>query len=80
MSEPDNSHKPPRKDCIYTPQELQQILPFRDIYKKGTKAERVLVMKSQVLPAMFNYWASNGKHPQSEEESRDWAKVQTGEI
>ena len=76
MNAPENSHKKLRKDCKYNAEELQQILPFKSSFIKATTIpERILILRSQILPAMFNYWAENGKQPKDEEESQLWAKV-----
>jgi hypothetical protein len=70
-------HKP-RKDCTYNAKELEQILPFKNMFIEATTIpERILILRSQILPAMFNYWATNGKDPRDPEESRSWAKVTT---
>jgi hypothetical protein len=59
--------KPPRKDCQYSPEEIEQIAPFKAQYIKDTKANRLITMKSKILPSMFNYWASQGRRPSVEE-------------
>lgn len=65
-----------RKNCKYDAGELDQILPFKDSFITATTIpERVLILRAQILPAMFNYWAANGKGPTNEEESRSRAKV-----
>jgi hypothetical protein len=66
-SDKENSHKPPRKDCQYSPEEMDQICPFKVEYKKATQPERLIIMKTKILPAMFNYWTSQGKRPMEEE-------------
>jgi hypothetical protein len=66
----------PRRDCSYDAEELEQILPFKDGFIKATTIpERMLILRSQILPAMFNYWAANGKEPNDAEESKARAKV-----
>ena len=66
----------PRKDCTYSAKELEQILLFKDSFIKATTIpERMLILRSQILPAMFNYWAANGKEPNDQEESKARAKV-----
>lgn len=75
MNEAQNSHRPPRKDCQYSAMELQQIRQYKNIYKTSTKPDRLLMMKGQILPAMFNYWEAQGQGAQSEEENRMRAKV-----
>lgn len=77
MTEPQKLQKPPRKDCIYYARELQQIEPYREKYRKASKPERLQIMKSEILPAMFNYWEKLQEGPKDEAESRDWARVMT---
>jgi hypothetical protein len=62
-----NSHKPPRRDCQYSPEEIAQILPFKDDYRKATPPARLISMKTKILPAMFNYWTEHGKQPTADE-------------
>jgi hypothetical protein len=76
MSVQKDSQQKPRKDCTYNAKELEQILPFKHMFiEASTIPERILILRSQILPAMFNYWATNGKDPRDQEESRSWAKV-----
>jgi hypothetical protein len=67
MSYEGNMHKPPRRDCQYTEEEMDQMRPFKANYKKATQAERLIIMRTKILPAMFNYWTSQGKRPTDEE-------------
>jgi hypothetical protein len=77
MNPPQISHQKPRKDCQYNAKELEQILPFKNPFiQASTVPERILILRSQILPAMFNYWAANGKEPTDQDESQSWAKVQ----
>ena len=76
MSNPQNLQPKPRKDCKYSAVELQQILPFKTAFITArTVPERILILKTQILPAMFNYWNATGKQLQNQEESQLWAKV-----
>jgi hypothetical protein len=76
MTPATNSQQRPRKDCTYNAKELEQILPFKNMFiEASTIPERILILRSQILPAMFNYWATNGKDPRDQEESQLWAKV-----
>jgi len=63
MSYKGNSHKPPRKDCAYSEQEMDQLRPFKAEYEKASQAERVILMKTRILPTIFNYWTAQGKRP-----------------
>lgn len=56
--------------------EIERIISFKlQFIQATTVPERVLILKSQILPAMFNYWAEIGREPKDEEESRAQAKV-----
>jgi len=63
MSYKGNSQKPPRKDCAYSEQEMDQLRPFKADYEKASQAERVILMKTRILPTIFNYWTAQGKRP-----------------
>jgi hypothetical protein len=43
--------------------------------KAVTKAERTFIMKTHILPTMFGYWASIGKHPEEGLESQHRVQV-----
>lgn len=74
-------HKNPRKDSRYNAKEHEQMLPFKENFVKSmTPADRLLILRNQILPAMFNYWASVGKYPRDEQESRDWTRVNLQEL
>ena len=76
MNPPNNSRQNPHKDCKYNAKELEQILPFKNIFiNANTIPERLLILKSQMLLAMFNYWVGNGQEPRDQEESQSWTKV-----
>jgi hypothetical protein len=72
-------HKPPRKDCQYSAEEMDQILPFKAEYKRSTQPERFILMKTKILPAMFNYWQSQGRCP-TEEEGTVKTKVKENDL
>lgn len=64
----ETTHKRPRKDAKYNVAEIEQILPFKSRFIKATMIpEHVLILKSQILPAMFNYWAEIEREPKDEE-------------
>ena len=70
------SHQNPRKDCKYNAKELKQILSFKNIFiNANTIPEQLLILQSQILSVMFNYWVENGQEPRDQEESWSWAKV-----
>ena len=76
MNPTGNPPKKLRKDSKYSAQELEQIVPFKEIFIKAqTIPDRILILRSQILPAMFNHWAATGKEPKDEAESQLRAKV-----
>ena len=50
-----------RADCKYDKDELAAILPYRSSFISGTIAERITILKRDILTAMFNHWLSLGK-------------------
>ena len=76
MNNTENALKKLRKDCKYSAEELEQIVPFKEIFIKAkTIPEQILILRSRILPAMFNHWAASGKEPKDEAESQLRAKV-----
>ena len=76
MAATESPHRKSRKNCKYNADELKEIMPFKESFVTATTIpERVLILRSKILPAMFNYWAANGKEPRDQEESQTWAKV-----
>jgi len=76
MNDGEKLHQRPRKDCMYNAKELEQILLFKTTFiGASTIAEHILILRSQILPTIFNYWAVNGKEPIDQDESRAWDKV-----
>ena len=70
------AHQKLWKDCKYSHEELQQILPFKNMFiDANTVPQQILILQNEILPVMFNYWALNGKEPKDEGESQLWAKV-----
>lgn len=67
MSYKGNSQKPPRKDCAYSEEEMEQLRPFKEDYKTAGQEERLIIMKTRILPTIFNYWTAQGKRPTQEE-------------
>lgn len=63
MSYKGKSQKPPRKDCTYNEQEMEVLRPFKEEYETSTQEQRVIIMKSRMLPTLFNYWTAKGKRP-----------------
>jgi len=50
-----------RADCRYNEQELSHILPFKMDFISSTTPERMAILKSSILPGMFNYWQDIGR-------------------
>jgi hypothetical protein len=68
--------KRPQSNCKYTAEERQVIEVYKVAYRTATtKEERVVILRKDILPAIFVYWAGKGQDPQTEEESRFRSKV-----
>ena len=66
----------PRNDSIYSKEEIQVINIHKEEYKQQTtEKSRAKMMKTKILPELFNYWFDRGKRPKTAEESADWIKV-----
>jgi hypothetical protein len=77
---PEPSEKPRlrqyRKGSTYTSEERKIIEPYKVAFRsQESKANRLQILKCDILPAIFNYWVSIGRAPMDEEESRLRAKV-----
>jgi hypothetical protein len=65
-----------RKGGRYTDEERRIIEPYKVSFRsQQSKAGRLQILKTDILPAMFNYWAAIDKAPVDQEESRLRAKV-----
>lgn len=65
-----------RRDCIYNAAERAILNPFKaEFISQTTVKGRLDVLKSKILPAMFNYWWSIGRRAKDEDENRQWTKV-----
>lgn len=65
-----------RKGSRYTVEERKIIEPYKVAFRtQDSKAGRVQILRSNILPAIFNYWVSVDKAPKDDEESRARAKV-----
>jgi len=70
------AQKKPRKDCKYNAQERKAIEPFKHIYQSQTTRDgRLLILRSQILPAMFNYWVSVGNDTEDHDSRMKRARV-----
>src|ERR1700676_2129466 len=69
-------HRQYRKGSRYTGEERKIIEPYKDAFRsQESKAARLQILKTDTLPAMFNYWASIEMTPMDAEESCTCAKV-----
>jgi hypothetical protein len=69
-------HRQYRKGSRYTGEERKIIEPYKDAFRsQESKAARLQILKTDILPAMFNYWASIEMTPMDAEESCTRAKV-----
>jgi hypothetical protein len=65
-----------RKDAFYSPAERAILNVHRLDYRTQTTRElRANVLKTKVLPDLFNYWDQQGTGPNSEEETTARMKV-----
>lgn len=46
---------------------MDQIKPFKNEYIKATQGERLILMKTKIMPAMFNYLITKDKRPSEAE-------------
>jgi hypothetical protein len=51
----------PRAACQYTPAERNVIRVHKEEYRsQPTRALRVVIFKTKILPDIFNYWTNDG--------------------
>jgi hypothetical protein len=73
--------KKPRRDCLYTAEERHVIEPFKHEYRSQAQPERRShIFKSNILPAIFDYWAKDGPGSMSSDEVESRVKVCTVHI
>lgn len=66
----------PRKDALYTIQELQILSKYKTEYRQQTTREsRAQIIREKILVDLFNFWIEHGKGPVNGEESISRAKV-----
>jgi hypothetical protein len=66
----------PRKDALYTRQEMQIIGKYKEEYRQLTTRElRANLFKTKILVDLYNYWLQIGKVPENESESTARMKV-----
>lgn len=65
-----------RKDSKYNAEERKAIDPFKETYRSQTTRDgRLMVLKTQILPAMFNYWSKAGEQLRNKEDEVSRARV-----
>ena len=68
----------PRKDALYSREEMQVISKYKEEYKEQTtQALRAHVLKNKILVDIFNYWDDIGNIPTNEEDISDRVKVRS---
>jgi hypothetical protein len=66
----------PRKDSLYSVEERKIMNQFKAEYRRQpTKEQRGDVIRSKLLPNLYNYWVQLGTAPKSTEESLSRLKV-----
>jgi hypothetical protein len=66
----------PRKDALYSREELEVINKYREEYRQQTTRElRAAVLKTKILVDLFNFWLQQGRAPADEESSVSRMKV-----
>lgn len=66
----------PRKDALYSREELSVISKHKEEYRQQTTRElRAHLIKTKILVDIFNFWLAQGNAPVDEEESVKRMKV-----
>jgi hypothetical protein len=66
----------PRKDALYSREELKIISKYKEEYREQTTREmRGHVFKTKILVDIFNFWLAEGSAPLEEAESVKRMKV-----
>ena len=70
-----------RKDAFYSREELSVIGKYKEEYREQTTREaRAEILKTKILPDIFNFWLEKGTAPKGEEESTRRMKVRYGNV
>jgi hypothetical protein len=65
-----------RKDAFYSPAEMTILVKHKQEYRtQPTRELRGNVLRTKILPDLYNYWVEKGTEPQTEEESTARMKV-----
>ena len=66
----------PRKDMLYSKDEVKVLSKYKAEYREETTLEMWLkIFRNHILPNIFNYWISQASAPSEEDESNAWVKV-----
>ena len=69
-----------RQACHYTAEERKVFHIFKEEYRsQTTKERRGHILKTKILPNIFNYWTNDGAQPLNEDDARERVKVCTGD-
>ena len=72
---PSNVRKP-RKDARYSREEMTILIEYKEEYREQTTRElRANVIRTKILPRLYNFWVANGTGPKDENESENRMKV-----
>ena len=67
----------PRKDALYTREEMAILNKHKEEYRDQTTIElRAKIFKTKILVDLFNFWLERGNAPTDEEDSNARMKVQ----
>jgi hypothetical protein len=67
-----------RQACHYTAEEREVFNKYKEEYRsQTTKEQRGHILKTQILPDLFNYWTNDGAVPLSDAEACKRVKVCT---
>lgn len=77
---PIDNERRSRKDSAYSQEERDVMAVYKEEYRSQPSHElRGMVFRTKILPAIFNYWHTLGKDPQTEEGSIESIKVMAAE-
>lgn len=72
---PSNARKP-RKDARYSREEMTILIEYKEEYREQTTRElRANIIRTKILPRLYNFWVANGTGPKDENESENRMKV-----
>jgi hypothetical protein len=66
----------PRRDALYSREEMEVINKYKEEYRQQTTKElRANVFKTRILVDLFNFWVERGQGPTNDEDSLSRMKV-----